>query len=77
MGCFMSKLFSKDVAPSCKYCAVGRLTADGEGVLCEKRGVMLPDSSCRKFRYDPLKRIPLRQSVDTAFTESDFSLEEP
>ena len=70
----MSKLFSRDISPACKYCAYGRASAGGDEVLCEKRGVMLPDSSCKKFSYDPLKREPSRRGAPSGFTAEDFSL---
>ena len=70
----MNKLFSRDISPACKYCAFGRATADGGEVLCEKRGIMLPDSSCKKFSYDPLKREPARCAAPSDFTAEDFSL---
>ena len=41
-----------------------------------KRGIMPVEGSCRRFRYDPLKRVPPRPApLETArLKESDFSL---
>ena len=52
MGCFMSKLFSKDVAPCCKYCAVGRLTADGTCTVYKKNAEGEYDSEEDGESYD-------------------------
>ncbi|MCQ2463929.1 MAG: hypothetical protein MJ177_11130 [Clostridia bacterium] len=65
---------SKAYAPRCEYCLHGKLTADGESVLCIKKGVMLPESSCRKYEYDPLKRKPKKRTVKSEFVDSDFSI---
>lgn len=52
-------LFEKTIEPRCAYCARGR-ALDEKQVACPKRGVMSAGSSCRAFRYDPLKRVPPR-----------------
>ncbi len=52
-------LFAKTIEPRCAYCARGR-ALDVEQVACPKKGVMSAGSSCRAFRYDPLKRVPPR-----------------
>lgn len=50
-------LFEKKIEPRCTYCERGTVLADGQ-VICLKRGVVSAGSSCRAFRYDPLKRVP-------------------
>lgn len=67
-------LFGKNVSPKCIYCETGIVTDDGKSVLCKKKGVMQPDSFCRKFRYDPLKRVPETAKLNTDFSEEDFAL---
>lgn len=52
------KLYGNTVQPSCEHCAHGRKSFDGNAVLCDRKGVMPLYHHCRKFRYDPLKRIP-------------------
>ena len=49
-------------------------TNDGKEVLCRRMGVMQPDSFCKKFRYDPLKRKPQTVKIQSNFKEEDFSL---
>lgn len=68
-------LLNAKIRPACMYCAVGKLSCDGESVLCVKKGVMQPDSSCRAFRYDPLKRVPERKAQLPSYSAEDFSLE--
>lgn len=50
-------LFEKDMEPRCAYCKRGALLGD-DRVMCLKKGIVSAGDSCRKFRYDPLKRIP-------------------
>lgn len=68
-------LFRKKIERSCSYCAFGAKLEDGQ-VLCAKRGVKTVEDSCRKFRYDPCKRIPSKpRAMDFSKYESeDFSL---
>ena len=57
----MKKLLNKkEISPSCSYCAHGKLSPDGETVLCKKKGIVEKDFACRKFVYDVLKRQPKR-----------------
>ena len=59
-------LFQKNIDHRCSYCARSRPLDDGQ-VVCDKKGVMSAGSSCRSFRYDPLKRVPPRPA------KADFS----
>lgn len=69
------ELFSKSVPPACAYCAIGKATDDLSHVLCIKKGVMMPDSHCRHFQYDPLRRVPKAAPKPESFDASDFSIE--
>lgn len=68
-------LFRKKIQRSCTYCAYGT-KIDDEQVLCTKKGVVGTDGSCRKFSYDPCKRIPPKQkAMDfSQYDEDDFTL---
>ncbi len=70
------KLFGNRRHTSCDVCEFGRLSADGETVLCSRKGVVPAYHHCRRFRYDPLKRIPTRSQPLGQFSPSDFSLED-
>ena len=56
----------KKIEPRCTYCARGRALSEDQ-VICDRKGVMSAGSSCRSFKYDPLKRVPPRPA------KADFS----
>lgn len=66
--------FRKDIPAACSLCRYGRISAKRGIILCEKRGVVSPDFSCRKFSYDPIKRIPKGRPKPMEFSEEDFKL---
>ncbi len=68
-------LFRKRIEKSCTYCRFGTMLEDGL-VLCTKRGVVSSYRKCRKFRYDPIKRIPVKpKALDFGkYNSKDFSL---
>ena len=68
-------LFRKKMPRSCSYCEYAT-KLDDERMLCIKRGVVSIDGKCRKFTYDPCKRVPPReQSPDfSQYSEDDFKL---
>ena len=70
------KLYGNTVSPACQVCAHGRLSVDGQVVLCLQKGVTDLGDRCRRFSYDPLRRIPYRQPSLQPFNETDFSLED-
>ena len=68
-------LFRKKIDRYCSYCALaGKI--DEENMICQKYGIVPKTHHCRKFKYDPLKRIPARKkSVGfEKFEDKDFSL---
>lgn len=67
-------LNEKDISSSCAYCLSGRLSPDNLSVLCIKKGIMMPTSSCSKFAYDPLKRQPQRMPKLPKLDAGDFEL---
>ncbi len=68
-------LFRRKIQRSCSYCTHGTLL-DEDTVLCVKKGVLPAYKPCRRFQYDPCKRIPLKtKSPDfSMYKEEDFSL---
>ena len=68
-------LFRKKTPSSCTYCLYGT-RLDDCNYLCVKRGVVNADKACRKFCYDPCKRIPPKQKASdfTKYDQEDFSL---
>lgn len=63
-----------EISPKCEYCVHGRLSPDGETVLCPKKGVMRREDSCRRYQYDILKRKPRKAPELPSFSAEDFEL---
>lgn len=68
------KLFGKNIDPACEYCERGKITEDRKMVLCIHKGIVAPFYSCRKYIYDPTKRIPKRAKKLPEYNENDFKL---
>lgn len=64
----------KDIEPKCEYCANGDKSEDGTLVFCEKKGILPPDYKCRRFKYDPLMRVPKVAPRLDEFSPEDFEL---
>ncbi len=70
------KYFDKKITPKCDYCQFGKRAKDGNKVICEKSGIVDPNSSCGKFVYSPLKRIPIKQlSFVGSLADDDIYIE--
>lgn len=69
------KLYGNHVQPACEICVQGHRSSDGRAVLCQRKGVVPLYHHCRKFVYDPLKRIPKRAPQMREHQENEFSLE--
>ncbi len=48
----------RDIPECCEYCRFASAVSVTEDMLCEKKGIVSPEYVCRKFVYDPLKRVP-------------------
>ena len=68
-------LFGNSIEPACIYCQFGRPAPDNVMILCRKYGPVSPYYKCKKFVYDPLKRIPKRRPKLPDFSPDDFSIE--
>lgn len=68
-------LFKRKHPRSCSYCSHGT-KIDDDLVLCMKRGAVAAGSACRKFAYDPCKRIPSKpKALDfVKYKDEDFLL---
>ncbi|MCR5042316.1 MAG: hypothetical protein K6C36_09505 [Clostridia bacterium] len=64
--------YDPELEPACAICAKGRIAGDGVHVLCSKKGITDPDSSCSKFRYDPIKRKPRSAPELLSFDSDEF-----
>ena len=69
------KVISPDNYPAkCEYCKKSRPSPDGENMLCEKKGIVKKDGSCRSYKYDVLKRTPRKPEYDMDVNPEDFKL---
>ena len=68
-------LFRKKIDKRCSYC-IHSTAVDEDHVLCTKKGLRPFDGKCRKFQYDPTKRIPGRAKAPDfqKYDQQDFSL---
>lgn len=69
-------LFSKNIEPNCEYCRRAQIFENCEEIGCKLRGVMTSGDKCRRFVYDPLKRVPEPPMVFRAreFDKEEFEL---
>lgn len=70
----MKKKIIGNVEPRCEYCKHGKLGADNKTILCLKKGVQGKDDLCKKFSYDPLKRVPKKMPNLGTYSKEDFEL---
>ena len=68
-------LFRKKIERSCSYCLYGARLED-DIILCSKKGMKCAEDKCRRFKYDPCKRIPPKgKALDfSRYDKEDFSL---
>ena len=68
-------MFRKKITRSCDYCNYSTLLGDGS-VLCAKKGILPEPKACRKFVYDPFRRVPgkMKNPDFSQFKDDDFSL---
>ena len=64
----------KNVQPECRSCAFGTAMPGEEMILCKKTGIRRPDSLCKKYKYDPLNRVPQKEPEPMEFREENFKL---
>lgn len=68
-------LFRRKIQKSCSYCTHGT-QLDEDSILCTKKGIVPVYKACRKFKYDPCKRTPLKSKTPnfSKYKDEDFSL---
>ena len=71
----MKKKIIGNIEPKCEYCKNGKLAPDNKNILCTKMGVISKDFNCKKFIYDPLKRVPEKATPKLMqFSKEDFEI---
>ena len=68
----MRKIKETDYVPCCALCDSSSEISNSEDFICSKKGIVKEDGLCRKFLYDPLKRIPYKMPADD-FSKLDFT----
>ncbi len=58
-------LKKNDVEKLCAYCEHATFTCQEEKMLCDKKGIVFTGYKCRKFSYDPQKRVPSKKFIAT------------
>ena len=68
-------LFRKMTEHRCCYC-LNCTKLSNDQMLCVKKGVVSANGKCRKFTYDPCKRIPGKaKALDfSKYEHEDYSL---
>lgn len=68
-------LFRKKIEHSCAYCVHGVKLEDDQ-ILCAKKGMKSVEDKCFRFKYDPLKRVPLKaKALDLSrYEQEDYTL---
>ena len=64
-----------EVEPNCAYCIFAVEVVGEECILCPKKGIMQIGDACKKFVYDPLKKIPRKSPPPQVFQPGDFNLD--
>ena len=65
-------LFRKDIPHCCAHC-LHAVPLDSADMLCRKYGVVGARHACRRFKYDPTKRLPApNMNINTAL---DFKID--
>jgi hydrogenase maturation factor HypE len=68
-------LFRKKIERCCAYCQyAGKI--DEQSMVCQRSGIVPAGHACRRFRYDPLKRVPARRKPKDfeKLDQKDFTL---
>ncbi len=66
--------FNKKLQKKCEYCIHGNRLKFANEIICKKRGVTDIDDCCHSYKYDPLKRVPVRVKFENGYREEDFKL---
>ncbi|MCL1820144.1 MAG: hypothetical protein FWG36_05760 [Oscillospiraceae bacterium] len=67
-------VFRETIDPRCGYCQKGRQISQNE-IGCVHRGVVSAHYSCKKFVYDPYRRVPPKPvRLNKNYSDKDFEL---
>jgi len=66
----------EDIEQLCAMCENSSAIFDPENVLCKHHGVVSATHKCRKFVYDPLKRVPSKSAKPVSLDYIDIDSDE-
>ncbi|MDD6800086.1 MAG: hypothetical protein PUE85_06700 [Firmicutes bacterium] len=58
----------------CCFCENASIINDESNVLCSRKGIVNREYCCRRFQYDPLKRVPKAPPAMPKLSEIDLVL---
>ncbi len=67
----MKKLFGNNIKPDCEYCDYAKF--ENESYFCTKNKTII-NEKCKKFQYNPLKRVPKASPALQQYSPDDFRL---
>ena len=69
-------LWEEEELKICRFCAFGARITSSEDVFCEKKKqIISEDNSCKKYRYDVLKKeVRRRPQKKNNFNKGDFEI---
>lgn len=68
----MKNLFRKNISANCEYCCFC-FNIKKNIILCDKYGAVNFKNNCKKFKYNPLKRVPKLKHKNLEFKKEDFN----
>lgn len=66
----------EDIDQLCAMCENSSPIFDPENVLCKYHGIVSAAYKCRKFVYDPLKRVPSKSPKPVSLDYIDIDSDE-
>lgn len=70
--CKKKRKDNPDTPRMCLYCEKATVINDDEHVLCSFHGIVNKEFKCKKFAYDPLKRVPKPMPPMPKLSEEDI-----
>lgn len=68
------KKANPDLPRVCEFCEHASLITDESNVLCSLHGIVNREYRCKKYAYDPLKRVPRALPPLPKLSEEDLLL---
>ncbi len=70
----MKKMFNKDIIKKCAHCLHSTPLANSGEMACKIKGIVFDYDLCRKYKYDPLKRVPKTTKLADNYVPDNFIL---